>query len=281
MFLSSKEQTIALHFQTLMAKSDSHNKGIFSRKGPADRVWATAQLTCLALSAHRIRRKRHESVISTVMGSRPDSDLVDEPERARKCSLPTSTRLCYYMRVYIEPGMFPGRVCYIQIEEEFTMRTWNNITSSSVAKRTLSIAEEFREFILRGNVVDLAVGIVIGVAFTGVVNAFVTDFINPLIPTGNNGLAGWKIPIPYSNGLLLGAFINSVISFLIIALIVFFFVVKPVNALIARFKPKDAGPATTRECPFCLSTVPIKATRCAYCTSQLPPAEQPAAAART
>ena len=161
------------------------------------------------------------------------------------------------------------------------METWNNVTSSGVGKRALGTLNDFKTFILRGNVVDLAVGIVIGAAFTGVVNAFVTDFINPLIPTSNNGLAGWKINIPYSNGLLLGAFINSVISFLIVALIVYFLVVKPVNALTARFKPKDAGPATTRECPFCLSTVPIKATRCAYCTSQLPPAEQPAAAAHT
>jgi large conductance mechanosensitive channel len=161
------------------------------------------------------------------------------------------------------------------------MDTWNNVTSSGVGKRALGTLNDFKTFILRGNVVDLAVGIVIGAAFTSVVNGFVSDFINPLIPTSNNGLAGWTIPIPYTKGILIGAFINSVISFLIVALIVYFFVVKPVNALTARFKPKDAGPATTRECPFCLSTIPIKATRCAYCTSQVPPAEQPAAAART
>src|SRR6266566_943835 len=166
--------------------------------------------------------------------------------------------------------------------EEFTMSTWNNITSSGVAKRTLGIAEEFREFILRGNVVDLAVGIVIGAAFTTVINGFVNDIISPLIPTSPSGLAGLTIHFPpYSKGIFIGAFINAVISFLIVALIIFFFVVKPVNALTARFKPKDAGPATTRECPFCLSTIPIKATRCAYCTSQVPPAEQPAAAERT
>src|SRR6266568_5094253 len=153
--------------------------------------------------------------------------------------------------------------------ERFTMDTWNNVTSSGVGKRALGTLNDFKTFILRGNVVDLAVGIVIGAAFTSVVTGFVSDFINPLIPTGNNGLAGLIIPLPFSKGILIGA------------LIVYFFVVKPVNALTARFKPKDAGPATTRECPFCLSTIPIKATRCAYCTSQVPPAEQPAAAARS
>src|SRR6266581_3147378 len=116
--------------------------------------------------------------------------------------------------------------------EEFTMSTWNNITSSGVAKRTLGIAEEFREFILRGNVVDLAVGIVIGAAFTTVINGFVNDIISPLIPTSPSGLAGLTIHFPpYSKGIFIGAFINAVISFLIVALIIFFFVVKPVNAL--------------------------------------------------
>jgi len=162
------------------------------------------------------------------------------------------------------------------------METWNNVTSSGVGKRALGTLNDFKTFILRGNVVDLAVGIVIGAAFTTVINGFVNDIISPLIPTSPSGLAGLVIHFPpYSKGIFIGAFINAVISFLIVAAIVFFFVVKPVNALMTRFKPKDAGPATTRECPFCLSTVPIKATRCAYCTSQLPPAEQPAAAAYT
>ena len=147
----------------------------------------------------------------------------------------------------------------------------------------MSTVDEFKTFILRGNVVDLAVGIVIGAAFSGLVQALVKDIITPLIPAhGKSGLSGFAPTIPVTGTqLFIGDFINTLISFLILALVIFFFVVKPVNALMARYKPKDAGPTTTRECPFCLSTVPIKATRCAYCTSQLPPAEEPAAAART
>jgi len=147
----------------------------------------------------------------------------------------------------------------------------------------MSTVDEFKTFILRGNVVDLAVGIVIGAAFSGLVQALVKDIITPLIPAhSKTGLSGFAPTIPViGTQLLIGDFINTIISFLILALVIFFFVVKPVNTLMARYKPKDAGPATTRECPFCLSTVPIKATRCAYCTSQLPPAEEPAAAARS
>ena len=147
----------------------------------------------------------------------------------------------------------------------------------------MGIVDEFKTFILRGNVVDLAVGIVIGAAFSGVVQALVKDIITPLIPAhSNSGLSGYTLHIPViGTQLFVGEFINSIISFLILALVIFFFVVKPVNALMARYKPKNGGPATTRECPFCLSTVPIKATRCAYCTSQLPPVEEAAAAAHS
>jgi len=147
----------------------------------------------------------------------------------------------------------------------------------------MGIVDEFKTFILRGNVVDLAVGIVIGAAFGGVVQALVKDIITPLIPAhSKSGLSGYTLQIPViGTQLFVGDFINSIISFLILALVIFFFVVKPVNALMARYKPKNAGPATTRECPFCLSTVPIKATRCAYCTSQLPPTEEAAAAAHS
>jgi large conductance mechanosensitive channel len=135
----------------------------------------------------------------------------------------------------------------------------------------------FRKFILRGNVVDLAVGIVIGAAFTSVVTSFVKDIITPLIPvTGNQNLATLFIPLYGGGKLLVGDFINAIISFLIVAAIIYFFVVRPVTALQDRFLPKKE-PETphTRDCPFCLSTVPLKATRCAYCTAQLPPAEEP------
>ena len=134
---------------------------------------------------------------------------------------------------------------------------------------------DFRKFILRGNVVDLAVGIVIGAAFTGVVNALVNDFVKPLI-----GLIVGPANFQGKVGVFgVGDFISVLINFLLVAAVVYFLVVKPVNALTDRFTPhKDATP-TTRECPFCLSTVPLRATRCAYCTAQLPPADTATAGA--
>ena len=139
------------------------------------------------------------------------------------------------------------------------------------ARKTLG---GFRTFILRGNVVDLAVGIVIGAAFTSIVTALVSGIITPLIPvSGNQSLADWTITI-YNNGhLKIGAFLIAIISFLIVAAVVYFFIVLPVNSLMNRFKPheKPAEPPPTRDCPYCLSTIPAAATRCAYCTSPLPP----------
>ncbi len=135
---------------------------------------------------------------------------------------------------------------------------------------------DFRTFILRGNVVDLAVGIMIGAAFASIVNSLVGDIITPLIPgNGKIGLTDLAISIPWTGSKMnIGHFINVVISFLILAFVIYFFIVRPVNALMARFKPKTPDKlVTTRDCPFCLSSVPLKATRCAYCTSPLPPAE--------
>lgn len=144
----------------------------------------------------------------------------------------------------------------------------------SLGRSTLG---DFGKFILRGNVVDLAVGIVIGAAFTAVVNAFVSDIVTPLIPGGNKqSFANLVVHLPYGPGLQVGLFINAIISFLIVAVIIYFLVVKPVNALTARFTPHKDETPTTRECPFCLSTVPLRATRCAYCTAQLPQADIPA-----
>ena len=148
-----------------------------------------------------------------------------------------------------------------------------------VENRATKTLGGFRTFILRGNVVDLAVGIVIGAAFTTVINAFVSGIITPLIPVSKNqSLATVSIPI-YSGGrLLVGAFLNAVISFLIVAAIIYFFIVLPVNALTNRFKPHEAPaePAPTRDCPYCLSSIPAAATRCAYCTSPVQPLGPPA-----
>ncbi|MDQ2886463.1 MAG: large conductance mechanosensitive channel protein MscL [Chloroflexota bacterium] len=141
---------------------------------------------------------------------------------------------------------------------------------------------DFEKFILRGNVVDLAVGIMIGAAFNTVVQAFVKDIVTPLIPVSGQ-FADWTIPIYAGHKLLVGDVINTIISFLIIAAVIYFFVVKPINALqdgYTRLHPKKEEASTTRECPFCLSNVPLRATRCAYCTAQLPPADAPSAQMR-
>jgi large conductance mechanosensitive channel len=138
----------------------------------------------------------------------------------------------------------------------------------------------FQKFLLRGNVVDLAVGVVIGTAFSGLVQAFVKDFLQPLIGglVNSNSFDTFTVPLHIGKGvtLLIGAFIGVFITFLLTAAVVYFFVVKPINTLHDRYdrlRPKKVEAPTTRECPFCLSTVPLKATRCAFCTSPLLPVD--------
>jgi large conductance mechanosensitive channel len=126
---------------------------------------------------------------------------------------------------------------------------------------------EFKAFMLRGSLVDTAVGIVIGLAFVAVVTALVTDLITPLIAAifGKPDFATLSFTI---NGsvFLYGDFINAVISFVLVATVLFFVVVKPVNALRARRESPDP---TTRACPECLSEIPLEAHRCAFCTTEL------------
>lgn len=131
----------------------------------------------------------------------------------------------------------------------------------------------FRAFLLRGNVVDLAIAVVIGAAFGAVVTAFVTDFITPLIAAigGKPNFAGLYFTVNHSR-FLYGAFINALLSFLVIAAVIYYFVVVPYNRLMTRFKPQPE-PAPTRDCPYCLSNMPAAATRCPFCTSQLTSAE--------
>ena len=128
----------------------------------------------------------------------------------------------------------------------------------------------FRDFLLRGNLVDLAVAVVIGAAFTSVVTSFVANFITPLIAAigGNPDFSGLSFTIHKSH-FLYGAFINALISFLVIAAVIFFLVVKPVNALLARRKTEPPLDEQTRQCPQCLSEVPVPARRCAFCTSEI------------
>jgi len=129
----------------------------------------------------------------------------------------------------------------------------------------------FKEFVLRGNVLDLAIAVVIGAAFSNVVTAMVKDLITPLIGAvvGKPDFSAWVVTINGSP-FLVGDFLNAVIAFLLMAAAVYFFVVAPMNAWMARRKRGEAPiDPTTRKCPECLSEVPIAARRCAFCTSTL------------
>ena len=133
----------------------------------------------------------------------------------------------------------------------------------------MSLAKDFREFVLRGNVIDLAVGVIIGAAFSGIVGALVKDIITPFVGMfGKLDLSGYNMII-HGAKFGFGDFLNSVVSFLIQASVVFFFIVKPVNHLMSLRKTDTAADPITRECPFCLSSVPLGASRCAFCTSEL------------
>ena len=135
------------------------------------------------------------------------------------------------------------------------------------------ILREFRAFILRGNLVDLAVAIVIGTAFTAVVTALVRDFVTPLIAAIAGGDHDFGTLAFTINGSLFpyGDFINALVTFLIVAAVVFFLVVKPVNVLMARMRTEPDVDSHTRGCPECLSQIPVAAHRCAFCTSEVPP----------
>jgi large conductance mechanosensitive channel len=133
------------------------------------------------------------------------------------------------------------------------------------------VLKDFKAFLLRGNVVDLAVAVVVGAAFGMVVNALVKDLITPIISIpGKSTFANLHFTIRHST-FLYGDFINQVIAFVSIAGAVFFFVVKPVNALMARRKTEPDVDSTVRDCPECLSSIPSAARRCAFCTAEVSP----------
>ena len=149
--------------------------------------------------------------------------------------------------------------------------------------------KDFKAFIMRGNVVDLAVGIIIGVAFGAVVSSFVKDVIMPPIglALGNVDFANLFVVLkqgtvagPYPSlaaaqeagavSINYGVFINTIVNFIILAAVVFFFVVRPIAKMHARQKAAEAAPApSTKECPYCFTSISIKATRCPNCTSEL------------
>jgi large conductance mechanosensitive channel len=132
----------------------------------------------------------------------------------------------------------------------------------------------FKQFLLRGNVIDLAVAVVIGAAFGDVVKALVNDLLTPLIAAvgGKPDFSAIKFTVNGS-GFKIGEFINAVFAFVMVAAAIYFFVVVPVNAVMARARRGQAPPdPTTKQCPECLSTIPIQARRCAFCTSLVSPA---------
>jgi len=132
--------------------------------------------------------------------------------------------------------------------------------------------KEFKAFLLRGNVVDLAVAVVVGVAFGAVVTALVADLITPLIAAigGKSDFATLQFTI-HGSTFRYGDFMNALVSFLVVAAAVFFLVVVPVNRLMARRRTERDVEATTRACPECLSEIPIGARRCSFCTSEVVP----------
>ena len=130
--------------------------------------------------------------------------------------------------------------------------------------------KDFKAFILRGNVVDLAVGVAIGAAFASVVTSFTKNLLTPIlaIPGSKPTFAGYDFAI--RNAVFkYGAFIDDVISFVLIAAALFFLVIRPINQLMARRKTEPEVMATTRDCPYCLSSIPIAASRCAFCTADV------------
>ncbi len=131
---------------------------------------------------------------------------------------------------------------------------------------------EFKQFLLRGNVVDLAVGIVIGAAFAAVVQAAVTDLLTPLVAAifGQPDFNNLTFTINGST-FRYGHFLNVLIAFITVALVVFFFVVKPINRLMELANRRESPAPSTRKCPQCISELPIDARRCAFCTSEVAP----------
>ena len=133
-----------------------------------------------------------------------------------------------------------------------------------------SILEDFKAFLMRGNLIELAVAFVLGLAFAALVTAFVTDLITPIVAAifGKPDFSSLDFTINGSR-FAYGDFLNALITFISIAAAIFFFVVKPMEAITARRGPAEA---TQRECPECLSEIPISARRCAFCTTQVGPA---------
>lgn len=129
---------------------------------------------------------------------------------------------------------------------------------------------DFKAFILRGNVVDLAVAVVIGAAFGAVITALVADIIMPILGAfGGKPTFDQYYWVINNSQIKVGSFLTALVAFLILAAVIFFFVVKPVNWLMSRRKTELPVDPTTRDCPYCVSSIPVAATRCPFCTSDV------------
>ena len=138
-----------------------------------------------------------------------------------------------------------------------------------MAEKKKSIFTEFKEFISKGNVLDMAVGVIIGGAFTGIVTSLTSNFINPLlslIMTGGPGVD--ENGVAWTIGAAASSFLTTVINFLITAFVLFC-LIRSINRLLTIGKKKEAPAPTTKKCPYCLSEIPLEATRCPHCTSEL------------
>jgi large conductance mechanosensitive channel len=137
----------------------------------------------------------------------------------------------------------------------------------------MGLLRDFKTFLMRGNVVDLAVAVAVGAAFLAVVTAFVNDLITPIIAAvaGKTDFSSLTFTVNDSE-FRYWSFLNALISFLTIAAAVFFFVVVPYNAFQSRMRKEPPPDPTTRKCPECLSEIPLGATRCAFCTAAIAPA---------
>ena len=153
-------------------------------------------------------------------------------------------------------------------------RNLENLPPTRVMRGTSKELGGFKKFILRGNVVDLAVGVVIGAAFGNVVQALVKDIITPLLGVfgGSTDASGFALTVGNAR-LLVGDFLNALLSFLLIALIVYFLIVLPVNKLMEKYHSAPQ-PAPTKDCPECTSRIPQAARRCPQCTAQLEPSSR-------
>ena len=134
----------------------------------------------------------------------------------------------------------------------------------------MKIVKEFKEFVMRGNVMDLAVGVIIGGAFSAIVTSLTDDIISPILGIfGGMDFSDLSVEVNGAN-IMYGKFITAIINFLIMALIIFL-MVKGINKIMSLGKKKEEEPApTTKVCPFCCTEIDIKATRCPHCTSELP-----------